>query len=229
MAATYGITNLVSSFGFCWLWRKQCVSIAAPREGMVVYDLMSGMGECWPTIARRVGSSGRIVGLDFSSAMVSGSEPTRRRLTNHTVEMLEEDVLRNSIPDSAADCVVSAFGLKTFSSEQLSKLAGEIARILRPGGTFTLLEISVPGPTLLRTPYMFYLKRCIPIIGTLFLGNPDNYRMLGVYTEAFQNCTNMVSLLRRHELKVELRRLFFGCATMVRGQKSGMPQTVSGG
>jgi demethylmenaquinone methyltransferase/2-methoxy-6-polyprenyl-1,4-benzoquinol methylase len=35
---------------------------------------------------------------------------------------------------------------------------------------------------------MFYLKHIIPGIGRLLLGNPENYRMLGVYTEKFGNC-----------------------------------------
>lgn len=53
MAATYGVVNLASSFGFCHRWRRQCVSFAPIEQGMAVFDLMSGMGELWPGIAGR--------------------------------------------------------------------------------------------------------------------------------------------------------------------------------
>jgi demethylmenaquinone methyltransferase/2-methoxy-6-polyprenyl-1,4-benzoquinol methylase len=220
MAATYGIVNLVSSFGFCRRWRRQCVTLAAPAAGMVVYDLMSGMGECWPTIARAVGARGRIVGLDFSPAMCVRARRTAARVRGPAIELLERDVLGNAIPSRAADCIVCSFGLKTLSPAQRDRLAAEIARVLKPGGTFSLLEISVPRARLLRAAYMFYVKRCIPVIGRLLLGNPDHYRLLGVYTEAFGDASGMVEPLRARGLEVEFRRLFFGCATAVRGRRA---------
>jgi demethylmenaquinone methyltransferase/2-methoxy-6-polyprenyl-1,4-benzoquinol methylase len=219
MAATYGVTNLISSFGFCRRWREQCVALAGVREGEAVYDLMSGMGECWPAIARRLGEGGSLTGLDFSREMCRRAAGTRERLAGTSIVQLEEDFLANSIPDEAADCVVSCFGLKTFSPEQRGRAAAEIARVLRPGGRFCLLEISVPPWPPLRGPYMFYLKRVVPLIGALLLGNPDNYRLLGVYTEGFGSCEATAGELRARGLEVETVSLFFGCATALRGRR----------
>ena len=218
MAATYGITNLISSFGFCRRWRRQCVAGAEIDSGMVVFDLMSGMGECWHMIGRRLGGSGRIVAVDFSDEMCRRAEGNARH-AGVAVEVLREDVLKNSIPDAAADCVVSSFGLKTFSEVQMRDLAQQIARILRPGGSYSLLEISMPDARLLRGPYGFYLRRIIPQIGRLLLGDPSCYRMLSVYTRAFRNCGVMAELLAQAGLTVNLRRHFFGCATSVVGRR----------
>ena len=66
---------------------------------------------------------------------------------------------------------------------------------------------------------MFYLKRVIPLIGRLFLGNPDCYRMLGVYTEAFGDATFFAECLRTAGLESSLVSHLFGCATGVRGTK----------
>jgi ubiquinone/menaquinone biosynthesis C-methylase UbiE len=74
MSATYGVTNLVSSFGFCKLWRDQCVAAAGISQVDTVIDLMSGMGECWSTINRKLKGSGKIIGIDFSAKMCEGSE-----------------------------------------------------------------------------------------------------------------------------------------------------------
>lgn len=57
--------------------------------------------------------------------------------------------------------------------------------LLRMSGVYSFFELSVPLNRLLRPSYMFYLKPIIPIFGHLLLGNPDNYRMLGVYTAQF--------------------------------------------
>lgn len=219
MSQTYGIVNLVSSFGFCARWRRQCIEQVPIRAGDVVFDLMSGMGELWPGLAERVGLQGRIGAIDFSPVMCERSRATADRLRQTRIDLLREDVLRNSIPDGAGDVVVSSFGLKTFTGEQLARLAREVARILRPGGRFAFLEISVPRFGLLRWPYMAYLKFVVPMIGRFFLGNPDNYRLLGRYTEAHGDCREFVSHCASAGLRARLSSFFLGCATGVVGEK----------
>jgi demethylmenaquinone methyltransferase/2-methoxy-6-polyprenyl-1,4-benzoquinol methylase len=66
---------------------------------------------------------------------------------------------------------------------------------------------------------MFYLKRLIPIVGRVMLGNPDCYRMLGVYTQAFGNATYFAGCLREAGLHVVPVSYFFGCATGAKGIK----------
>lgn len=219
MSQTYGVVNYISSFGFCKRWREQCVAQVALQPGMTVYDLMTGMGECWLPIRRRLQSRGQIVALDFSPEMCRRAGAQVAQVQPLSVEVVQEDVLLNTIADVSADCVISTFGLKTFSDVQKQQLAHEIQRILRPGGVFSLLEISVPPSPLLRAPYMLYLKGVIPLLGKLLLGNPDNYRMLGIYTEQFQNCGRMAEYLRVAGLHVEYKRFFFGCATGLVGSK----------
>lgn len=219
MAATYGLVNLVASFGFCHRWRHQCVDLAQLHPGMAVYDLMSGMGECWPAIARRIGPSGHLTGVDFSPVMCARAAQTRQRLAHLPITQLQQDFLANTIPAGAADAVVSCFGLKTFSAQQQITVAHEIARILKPGGAYSLLEISVPANAPLRLPYMFYLKRGVPILGATLLGNPDHYRMLGRYTEAFNNGRHMAQQLAQAGLSVAYHTLFGGCATAISGRR----------
>lgn len=221
MSATYGITNFIASFGFCRRWRAQCVALAAIRPGMTVYDLMTGMGECWHLINRRLQDEGKLVALDFSAAMCRRAQAQKRRMPRLDVEIVEQDFLRNTLPEASADCLISCFGLKTFSDAQQAVAAQQIARLLKPGGIFSLLEISVPSAVVLRGPFMGYLKYVIPLLGKLLLGNPDNYKMLGIYTERFKDCASMRQHLERHGLEVEQRRFFFGCATALLGRKAG--------
>ena len=215
MAATYGRINLISSFGFTVRWRRQVVRDLPLASADCVVDLMSGMGELWHLLAKELPSSARVVGVDISPEM------TRRanRQWHFPVEIRVADVLTWRSDAAFADVVVSSFGLKTFDREQQHLLAQTVARILKPGGTCSFIEVSVPPFAALRAAYMFYLKRIIPIVGRVMLGNPDCYRMLGAYTEGFGNAAYFADCLDDAGLDVTPTAHFFGCATGVRGVK----------
>ena len=219
MSATYGLVNLFSSFGFCRRWRRQCIKQAGIPVGSSVVDLMTGMGELCPGLAVRIGPLGKVIAVDNSSVMCEKARQYQDGKLACTVDVLEADALRSDLPDNSADIVISSFGLKTFSNDQIKMLANEVRRILKPNGQFSFVEISVPPSRLLRTPYLFYLKKLIPIVGRLFLGNPNNYRMLGVYTLAFNDCRSALLAFRDAGLETQWRSFFFGCATGLVGRK----------
>ena len=151
--------------------------------------------------------------------MVKKAETRKAKYQDRHIEVLRENVFQNSIETESADCVISGFGLKTFNEAQLDQLAQEIGRILKPGGRFSLIDVSIPRNSVLKGFYMFYLKRVIPVLGKLFLGNPETYRMLGVYTEAFQNARQVEAIFRRHNFNVQYVEYFFGCASGIKGWK----------
>lgn len=219
MSETYGFVNYVSSFGFVKRWRKQCVQQVPISTGMTVYDLMTGMGECWHLILPGIGRTGQLMAIDLSPHMLEKAGDRLQKLDEYQIESFLVDVLDNDIPDVTADVIISAFGLKTFSLTQQELFAKEMKRILKPGGEFSLIEISVPANLLLRTLYMFYLKYIIPIIGKVFMGNPDNYRMLGIYTGNFKNCARLRDMLVKNGLRVKEHSYFWGCATGLVGAK----------
>jgi ubiquinone/menaquinone biosynthesis C-methylase UbiE len=213
MASTYGYVNLLSSFGFTTRWRHQVVSGLELSSASCVVDLMSGMGELWRSLAKELPVSARVIGVDLSSKMVHRA----RRRQRFSVEVLVADVLAWEPQPGIADIIVSSFGLKTFDREQQRQLARKVAQLLKPGGSYSFIEISVPPFRPLRTAFMFYLKRMIPFIGRALLGDPACYRMLGTYTEAFGNTAHFVRCLREAGLDVAPVSYFFGCATGARG------------
>lgn len=220
MATTYGMTNLVSSFGFTLRWRRQCVEQVRIRPGDHVLDLMSGQGELWPYIKKSAGAPCTVTAIDFSSTMCRAAAKKAPRYSSLGLTVKEEDVFRHSVLEGSADVVVSSFGLKTFTLEQQVELLARIRRLLKLGGQFSLLEISVPNSKLLRGPYLWYLNRCIPSIGKLCLGNPDNYRLLGEYTGKFGNCHPLYPACEKLGLQATVTELFAGCATVLHGTRA---------
>jgi ubiquinone/menaquinone biosynthesis C-methylase UbiE len=215
MAATYGIVNVISSFGFAARWRHQVVKDLPMKEASHVVDLMSGMSELCRSLAIYVASEVRVTAIDISPEMIRRA----RKDWPFRVEIHLGDVLSWEFEPGRADVVICSFGLKTFDRYQQAQLAQCVARMLRPGGRFSFVEISIPPARLLRWTCLFYLNNVIPWIGRLFLGNPSNYRMLGVYTREFGNCKYFADCLRGHSMEVAESRYFFGCATGVRGVK----------
>jgi ubiquinone/menaquinone biosynthesis C-methylase UbiE len=222
-SGNYRWWSAISSFGFIWLWRRQCVGrLRAPvTDAPVVVDLMAGTGEIWPHVLRRFPGLATITAIDISTRMHTEAVarlhgPYAGRITHLAADALEAD-----LPEATADLVVSTFGLKTFNAEQHAQLARQIARMLKPGGSFSLIEASDPKGWVLRPLYRFYLDRVLPLVERLFLKGAQDFSMIGTYTRNFQDCRGMEAALREAGLKVTMQRHFFGCATSVAGEKPG--------
>ncbi|RNL90094.1 methyltransferase domain-containing protein [Sinomicrobium pectinilyticum] len=218
MSSSYAQMNYITSFGFSERWRRQCVEEIQIEKGKIVVDLMTGMGECWKHILKTSDKNSKLIGLDFSTEMVNRAKKNKSKFKNSNIKILKENVFKNSIESGSADFIISSFGLKTFNDEQLGKLANEIHRILKPNGKFSLIDVSVPGNRILKSFYLFYLNHIIPVLGKIFLGSPETYKMLGVYTEEFKNSKNVFQIFNRPGFEVEYVEYFYGCATGIKGK-----------
>jgi demethylmenaquinone methyltransferase/2-methoxy-6-polyprenyl-1,4-benzoquinol methylase len=216
MGPTYGLVNIVSSFGFSEFWRHECVKNANVEVGTRVCDMMAGSGECWDSILKR---GGVLTSVDFSQVM-NERQNTRKKKLNLKVDVRCENALQTTIESNSIDCVVSAFGLKTLSPDAVKKFALETRRILKPGGRISLLEISTAEGWFFSPLYRWYLRFVIPVIGKLCLGDIECYRMLGTYTEEFVSCDRVVAAFSDAGLRVVVRQHFYGCATSLVGTKT---------
>lgn len=211
--------NYISSFGFSALWRSKFIKEIEGKPGGVAVDLMTGMGECWEGLIKNANGKLTLIGIDFSSEMLKHAEQQKLKLSKHPISILKENIFENSIEAGIADTVISGFGLKTFNEAQLHQLAEETQRLLKVGGNFSMLDVSLPKNKLLLAIYGFYIKRVIPLVGKLFLGNPETYKMLGIYTAHFKNAKEVESIFKQYQFEVEYISYFFGCATGIKGVK----------
>ncbi len=219
MSSSYARMNYITSFGFSERWRRKCIKELKMEEGKVIADLMAGMGECWKFILKNSDKTSKLIGLDFSTEMIERAKKNKEKFKGYTIEILQENIFNNSIENESVDYVVSGFGLKTFNDHQLEKLAEEIERILKPSGRFSLVDVSIPKIKILKCFYIFYLKNIIPLIGKIFLENPEVYQMLGVYTQEFKNSRHVEKIFRKKNFYVDYIEYFYGCASGIKGHK----------
>jgi len=219
MSKSYEIMNTITSFGFSVWWRKQFLSYFKKSEKEIfIIDLLSGMGETWSFIKDKFPNS-KLHALDFSEEMTKYSELKNKKLFDNSVVIYHDNVLSNQLPPNQFDIVVSSYGLKTFNDEQLNQLAIEVKRILKNGGQFSFVEVSMPKNRLLLTLYGFYVSKIITYIGKVMFKNDKEYQLLWEYTKLFQNARKVVEIFTQIGLKAEYRSYFFGCASGVVGYK----------
>jgi demethylmenaquinone methyltransferase/2-methoxy-6-polyprenyl-1,4-benzoquinol methylase len=180
---------------------------------------MAGTGEVWPHLFACHPNVGEITAVDISSGMHKLAIERLHKERSHRITFVEDDVLASELPPGSADFILSTFGLKTFNPEQLRRLAGLTARLLRPGGRFSFIEASDPKGWLLRPLYLFYLKGVLPMVERLFLRGAQDFAMIGTYCTNFGDAQDFAAMLRDAGLTVEFRRHFFGCATSVVGSR----------
>ncbi|MGJ4855745.1 class I SAM-dependent methyltransferase [Labrys sp. La1] len=209
------------SLGFTERWRRQCVeALPAPAASAATgYDLMAGTGEAWPHLLKRHPAIGGIVAVDISTGMHQRAMTRLHAHRAHKISFIEDDVLSSNLPDGSADFVISTFGLKTFNPVQHRKLAALIARCLKPGGSFSLIEASDPKGWWLRPLYRFHLRAVLPMIERFLLKGAQDFAMIGTYSANFGDASAFARMLEAEGLQVEYRKFFYGCATGVCGRR----------
>jgi demethylmenaquinone methyltransferase/2-methoxy-6-polyprenyl-1,4-benzoquinol methylase len=220
-SSKYILFSFICSFGFTEIWRKQAVkNMPEPlAKNLVGYDLMAGTGEVWPHLLKRFSNISSIVAIDISSGMHNLALERLHKHRKHKINFIQDDVLQSNLSEKSCDFLISTFGLKTFNASQHRKLAGLVAKSLKPGGVFSFIEASDPKGWIFRPLYLFHLRRILPLIERLFLRGAQDFSMIGQYSTNFGNAEDFANLLEREGLDVEFRSYFFGCATGVIGRK----------
>lgn len=132
LAATYDQT--VPFFGAVG---ERLVDWVGVRPGQRILDLGAGRGAVTRAVCRRLGPGADVVAGDVSTEMLAHLRAAR--LSHVVVKYLDATAIDE--PADAFDAVFSAFVLHFLAAR--AEALGEIARVLRPGGTFGM---SVPGP-----------------------------------------------------------------------------------
>ena len=193
IAPRYDFLNHLLSFNVDRSWRRRAVAQLgweAKPDGTYL-DLCAGTLDLAAELARRDGFRGRVIGADFVVQMLAlgkDKAPAAR------IVPVAADALALPFPAARFDGALVGFGVRNLAD--LDRGLSEVARVLKPGARFVILEFATPRFAPLRAIYLFYFRRILPAIGRLVSKHRDAYTYLPESVLAFPEPEALAQRLR---------------------------------
>ncbi len=206
IAGVYDRMNHVMTAGLDRRWRERAVERAALEPGDSALDVCCGTGDLAFELAATVGSGGRVVGCDFSEAMLEiarekeegrragapGPESNGGGPAPAPIEFEWADALDLPYSDESFDAVTVGFGVRNLSD--LPDGLDELTRVLKPGGRLVILEITQPTRPPLSTFFSLWFDRVVPVLGSV-AGDSDAYTYLPDSVRSFPPPDRLAALM----------------------------------
>jgi demethylmenaquinone methyltransferase/2-methoxy-6-polyprenyl-1,4-benzoquinol methylase len=195
IAGHYDFLNHLLSAGIDRRWRRRAIRELGLTGRERVLDLCTGTGDL--AIAALDGPPGaaRVLGVDFAGAMLRvGRDKVRARQLVGRLTLLRGDATAIPAASGSVDRVTIGFGIRNV--QDTSAACDEIHRVLAPGGRLVVLEFSIPTAPGLRTAYLWYFNRVLPLIGRLISRHSGAYGYLPASVGAFASADEFVTILR---------------------------------
>jgi demethylmenaquinone methyltransferase / 2-methoxy-6-polyprenyl-1,4-benzoquinol methylase len=182
IAPRYDLLNHVLSAGIDRRWRARAIRALGLSGSEMLVDVCTGTADV--ALAARAGGAARVMGVDFSGAMLArGLDKVRRAGQASRIMLVRGDAMCLPLGEGVADAATVAFGIRNVERREVA--CAQLARVLRPGGRLAILEFGAPRVPGLRELYLWYFNTVLPRLGSLISGHGAAYSYLPASVGAF--------------------------------------------
>lgn len=220
IAPAYDFMNRAMTFGIDRSWRRLAVRRVAALDPSALLDVATGTADMAIALAEAAPRC-EVTGIDLSEGMLAVG---RRKVADAGLEgrvrLEAADCLALPFADASFDVVTVAYGVRNF--ENLEQGYREMHRVLRPGGTLIVLELSTPVNPLVRPFYHLYTRAVIPVVGRMVAGDSRAYSYLPESIAAVPQGDVMTALMLRAGFEsARCERLTLGVCSLYTAVKAG--------
>jgi len=219
IAPKYDFLNHFLSLGQDVRWRQEMVRAAEiPSKGAVL-DVACGTCDVAMAVKRETGTGATIIGTDFSPGMLAlGQQKIKQDKSFQSIDLVCGNALTLPFKSNRFDAVLIAFGIRNIMDRQGA--LEEFYKVLKPGGTMIVLELTAPGNKLFRQTYLFYFRRILPAVGTLFSKNSNAYHYLPASVLNFPPRRKFSQIMTKAGFTdVKWKTMTFGIVTLFAAKK----------
>lgn len=179
-ASEYDWIIRAMSFGSGNWYRKQALVRAGLTKGMHVLDVATGTGPIAKSETELVGPLGTVTGLDRSINML---RETRKQVS---IPLVHAGADQLPFKDSTYDFLSMGYALRHV--DDLHATFTEYFRVLKPGGTMLILELTRPHSLTGRAFTRFYLHKVVPLIARIGSGTKDAETLMKYFWDTIEHC-----------------------------------------
>lgn len=222
IASGYDKMNLLMTWGMLPQWQKKVMHLTALKPGDRALDVCCGTGEMTYQAAKRVGSFGGAVGLDFSVEMLEVAKGKKENNQHCPIEFIQGDALALPFGDNLFDAATNGFALRNVSD--IKGCLSEMARVVKKGGKVVCIEVSRPSFPISRLFFNLYYYHVVPWLGKKLASDSeieDGYAPYTWLAESLRNFPSRKGIIALYEAvgmtEVKAYPVGFGAVTIYVG------------